>query len=86
MKDRIIYTPEQFSRQLLDWLKIQNKNPLYVFCDKSGKPLTGNSIACLLKRIEKRVGFKVHPHLLRHTYASICVKRGINLHTLQQQM
>ena len=85
-KDRIIYIPKYFSKELKDWIAIQNRNAEYVFCDKSGNQWTGSAIWGLFKRIEKAMGFKVHPHLLRHTYASICVKRGINLYTLQQQM
>ena len=74
-KDRIIYIPEHFSRQILDWIELQNKNPIYVFCDNMGLPLTGNAVSCMVKRIEAIVGFKLHPHLLRHTYASLCVKK-----------
>lgn len=85
-KDRIVYIPKSFSKQLKDWLEIQNKNIEYVFCDKSWNQISRNAISCIFHHLEKAVGFKVHPHLLRHTYASICVKRGINLYTLQQQM
>lgn len=85
-KDRIIYVPRYFSKQLQDWIDIQKRNVEYVFCDRSGSQLSGNAIGCIFKRIEKHLGFRVHPHLLRHTYASICIKRGINLYTLQQQM
>ncbi len=85
-KDRIIYIPKTFSKQLKDWLEIQTKNMEFVFCDKSGNQISRNAVSCVFHRLEQAVWFKVHPHLLRHTYASICVKRGINLYTLQQQM
>jgi site-specific recombinase XerD len=58
----------------------------YVFCDNWWNQMSRNAVSCVFHRLEKAVGLKVHPHLLRHTYASICVKRGINLYTLQQQM
>lgn len=85
-KDRIIYIPKSFSKQLKDWLEIQTKNMEYVFCDTSWNPISRNAVSCVFHRLEKAAWFKVHPHLLRHTYASMCVKKGINLYTLQQQM
>lgn len=85
-KDRIIYIPKKFSQQLKEFIKIQDRNDEYVFCDLQGRGLGVSAISCLFQRIESNMKFKVTPHLMRHTYASICVKRGINLHTLQQQM
>lgn len=85
-KDRIIYIPKSFSKQIKDWLEIQKRNNEYVFCGVWWGQLSRNAISCVFHRLEKVVWFKVHAHLLRHTYASICVKRGINLYTLQQQM
>jgi integrase len=32
-KDRIIYIPKTFAKQLKDWLEIQKRNMEYVFCD-----------------------------------------------------
>ncbi len=85
-KDRIIYIPKSFSKQLKDWLEIQKRNDEYAFCDVWWNQISRNAVSCIFHRLEQALWFKVHPHLLRHTYASICVKRGINLYTLQQQM
>ncbi|MDD2694239.1 MAG: site-specific integrase [Candidatus Gracilibacteria bacterium] len=85
-KDRIIYIPQKFSRQLQEYIEIQDKNSIYVFCDLQGRQLGVSAISCLFRRIKEALKINLSPHLLRHTYASICVKRGINLYTLQQQM
>jgi site-specific recombinase XerD len=85
-KDRIVYIPKKFSQQLREFIRIQDKNDEYVFCDLQWRNLSVSAISCLFQRIEDNLKFKVTPHLMRHTYASLCVKRGINLHTLQQQM
>lgn len=85
-KDRIIYIPKKFSQQLRDFLKIQNKSDEYVFCDIKGKGLSVSAISCLFQRIEDNLKIKATPHLMRHTYASLCIKKWVNLYTLQQQM
>jgi site-specific recombinase XerD len=85
-KDRIIYTPQKFSKQLHEYIKLQSKNSEYVLCDNKWNQLWVSAISCLFRRIKHALDISLYPHLLRHTYASICVKRGINLYTLQQQM
>jgi len=85
-KDRIVYIPKSFSKQLLDYLEIQDKNNEYVFCNGSWKQITNDWINRLFRHLKKWVGIVVYPHLVRHTYASLCVKRWINIYTLQQQM
>ena len=85
-KDRIIYIPKSFSKQLSDYLEIQNKNNIYVFCNAWWKQLTNDWVNRIFKSLKNWTGIKVYPHLVRHTYASFCVKKGINIYTLQQQM
>jgi site-specific recombinase XerD len=85
-KDRIVYISKSFSKQLQDYIEIQNKNTEYLFCDSSWIPITNDGINRLFKSIQQWSWIKVYPHLLRHTYASLCVKRGINIYTLQQQL
>lgn len=85
-KDRIIYISQKFSKLLQDYLKIQDKNDEYLFCKADWWQLNINWIDWLFKRIKDKTQIKVYPHLLRHTYASMCVKKWINIYTLQQQM
>lgn len=85
-KDRIIYIPKKFSQQLQEFIKFQDKNDEYVFCDLQWRNLTVSAISCLFQRIEDNLKVKVTAHLMRHTYASLCIKKGVNLYTLQQQM
>jgi integrase/recombinase XerD len=44
------------------------------------------SIQLIVKRIAQRSGItkKVSPHVLRHTFAITCIKRGISTRSLQQ--
>ena len=52
-----------------------------------GKPLprwTSGGIAFVFNRLTKRLGFKVTPHMLRHTWADRKVKAGMHLRVLQK--
>ena len=48
-----------------------------------GRPYTRAGITQAMQRIETKVGFKVHPHLFRHTWATVCVQVGWNLELIR---
>ena len=52
-----------------------------VFCRPDGTPLTEQQVYRIVRQAARRAGIHrhVHPHLLRHTFASHCVLRGIPL-------
>jgi len=55
-----------------------------LFVKASGKPITGECIRAILRRINNRMKLeRLYPHLLRHTFAKLYLKRG-NLNTLAQ--
>lgn len=85
-KDRLVYISKSFSKQLKDYVEIQDKSEEFIFCNSSWKQITNDWINRLFRSIQKGSWIKVYPHLVRHTYASLCVKRWINIYTLQQQL
>lgn len=56
----------------------------FVFADEIGRPWKCQSQATLFRAIVKRAKLdpKVHPHTLRHTYASLALKAGVPITTL----
>jgi len=85
-KDRIIYISKKFSKQLSDYIKIKNKNNEYLFCEADWKQLPNDWVNRIFRSIKNWVWINVYPHLIRNTYTSLCVKKWINIYTLQQQM
>ena len=65
-------------------LKRQSAPP-FVFASERGGPFTPSGFAKLLARAgdEAKIGFKVHPHMLRHACGYALANKGIDTRTLQ---
>lgn len=57
-----------------------------VFQTREGDRLTGNAILLLFRRLSERAGFHVTAHMLRRSFATLTLKSGIDLVTLQSLM
>jgi site-specific recombinase XerD len=64
-------------------LKRQSASP-FVFASERGGPFTPSGFAKLLARAgdEAKIGFKVHPHMLRHACGYALANKGIDTRTL----
>jgi integrase len=65
-------------------LKRQSASP-FVFASERGGPFTPSGFAKLLARAgdEAKIGFKVHPHMLRHACGYALANKGTDTRTLQ---
>jgi len=55
-----------------------------VFTTREGQPLTPDRVTKLIANLGRRAGFHVHPHQLRHTFATMFLRNGGNLLSLQR--
>lgn len=57
-----------------------------VFLNARGKPLTGRGIRLILKKMVEKAALTVHvhPHKLRHTFATHMLNEGADLRTVQE--
>ncbi len=54
--------------------------------NEHGKPYQGPGIKSMMDRLTKRVGFKIHAHAFRHTFATVAAKMGWNFEHLRAAM
>lgn len=74
------------------WLAARRQHvpgrPRYLFCTLAGSPLSQQHMRQMLKRRAAHAGVdkRVHPHMLRHTWAFSQVQSGTPVTTIQQQL
>lgn len=88
-KSRDVLLAVKTLRLLRDYYRIFRPRPLvYVFESgaKPGHPYSGSSVRKIVQRAAKREGItkKVHPHSLRHAFATHMLEKGTNLKVIQK--
>lgn len=71
---------------LQDVLDTSPRRSLYLITNASGGELTLTSFRRLWAHVTSSVPFHVHPHMLRHTYATILYNAGVDLKMAQYLM
>ena len=93
-KERLVPFVEQCQQSCQEYLnilrpKLQNKNSEYndwFFLNSNGQKLTPRGVEYILKDIENKTGIflGLHPHLLRHSFASSLLNNGADLRLIQE--
>lgn len=63
------------------------KEDSFVFISKKNPNALGtSSVRYNFRTVSKKLDFRVHPHILRHTYASILIANGIDVVTVADRL
>ena len=67
---------------------MKNTTHASVFVNMRGAPLTGRGVRYILTGIMQKTALhsKIHPHMLRHTFATHLVNNGADLRTVQEML
>ena len=87
-KERIVMFSKSCQETLLDYIKYSKikNNTDYLFVNSQGNKLTTRGVEYILKEIEEKCGMSLglHPHLLRHTFATHLLEGGADLRIIQE--
>ena len=96
-KERVVPKSPALSKQLIKYCALRDgyrkecptchRN---LFLSKTGKPLTDEAVARMLKHAAEEVGVsssvRVSPHTCRHTFAQMQLKNGLDLYSVSRLM
>jgi len=86
-KQRVVLYPEKIEPSIQIYLESREKTvspgEAAFFIDPKGVRYDRNGIEYAFHRISKKLGFEFHPHILRHSFATNAINRGMNLAEVQ---
>lgn len=82
-KDRITLMSETLKLDLLKYYSKSTFTTEYVLEGRKGK-YTKKSVQKILDAVGKKIGVKVHPHLLRHSFATHLLEQGTDIRHIQK--
>lgn len=86
-KDRVIYIPEHFYKKISEYMKITNWVSEYLFFSQRKEKMSESWTKKIFDEIKKIANIKIlHPHRLRHTYASKMIEQWIDIAVVKEQM
>lgn len=90
-KDRLVPFTNSAKEAMLNYINGLRKDLLkedtkYIFLNSQGNKMTVRGLEYILDEIEVKTGLygKIHPHMLRHSFATKMLNRGADLRTIQE--
>lgn len=90
-KDRLVPFTNSAKKAMLNYINGLRKDLLkedtkYIFLNSQGNKMTVRGLEYILDEIEAKTGLygKIHPHMLRHSFATKMLNRGADLRTIQE--
>ena len=82
-KDRMTLLSHNLKDDLLKYYSISEFNTEYIFEGRNGK-YSKKSVQKILERLGNKIGLKIHPHMLRHSFATHLLEQGTDIRYIQR--
>ena len=70
-------------RRYINRVRPASEDP-HLLLQRGGQPLTASALESMFRRLRERVGFHIHAHGLRHTFATEYLRRGGDIERLRR--
>jgi integrase/recombinase XerC len=84
LKDRTVYLTGQAISAIVAYLAVRGDSPYGQVFLYRNRPARKDLLPARIRACGQRVGVRVHPHRLRHTFATQLLNAGANVTTIQQ--
>jgi len=85
-KERLVRMGLQTQKALWDYMALRGSDIQWLWVNKAGKKEDVSGVQQWLRKLGKRIGIRLYPHLLRHTFAISFLRNGGNVFALQSAL
>lgn len=85
-KERYVFFTSKTLKILNEWMDIHKSITIceYVFINYKGEQLSQRSVQKIIKKAGEQIGLDLHPHMLRHTFATDLLNKGADIRMIQE--
>jgi integrase/recombinase XerD len=86
-KDRVVPITEELVEEIRSYLKTRDDDSEYLLVEDRRKEkdrLSTKTVWYLLRKYGEKAGIKVTPHMLRHSFATHMLERGVDIRAIQE--
>ena len=85
-KERFVFFTSKTKELLTNYLIKRKEKAITdnLFINYKGEKLTERSVQKIIKLVGEKIGLDIHPHLLRHTFATDLLNKGADIRMIQE--
>lgn len=85
-KDRYVFFTSKTLEKINNWMNYWKNiaDCEYLFVNYKGEKITPRSVEKIIKKLGELNGLNLHPHMLRHTFATELLNKGADIRLIQE--